>query len=230
MNRGFTLLELIVAMILFSIVMGAAYALFSSTQAVSSDAGKISAVQQEARFVLNTLRRDLQGVVGVGMYADETQKPEETVYRFLGTNEGSEEEPRDEIQFLALNRETLYSTTPASDLTLTRYYVINEEETTEQQGLVRIKNTGLLSTSTVQEEEEEAEEIGPNVIHVSFRYFDGNDWQESWDSSMSGTLPRAIEVLIHVRVPDSEDEIVEFSSKIYLPIAAQTPVLEGEIE
>ncbi|SVE45699.1 uncharacterized protein METZ01_LOCUS498553, partial [marine metagenome] len=74
-------------MVLFSLVMSAAYSLFDSGQSLSSDAQKVSAVQQEVRFVLETLRRDLQGTVGVGSYS------ESTVYQFLGTNEGTEEEP-----------------------------------------------------------------------------------------------------------------------------------------
>lgn len=218
MNRGFTLLELIVAMVLFTIVMSAAYALFDSTQDLSSGAGKVSEMQQEARFTLETLRRDLQGTISI--------QSDATVYQFLGTDNGSEEEPLDEIQFLAVNRDTLYAEAPESDIAFTRYYVIDEEESTGQEGLVRIKNTDLLSMTTVQEEEEEAEEIGPNVVLVNFRYHDGNDWQESWNSSLSLSLPRAIEVTIHIRVPDSEEEeTMEFSSRIFLPVAAQTPAL-----
>jgi type II secretion system protein J len=222
MKRGFTLLELIVAMVLFTIVMSAAYALFDSTQDLSSGAGKVSEMQQEARFVLEHLRRDLQGTTAIDAG--------DTASRFLGTDNGSDEEPLDEIQFLSINRETLWSTQPESDMSMTRYYVIEEEESTDQEGLVRIRNTDLLSTTTVQEEEEEAEEIGPNVVFVNFRYHDGNEWQESWDSSLSLSLPRAIEVTIHIRVPGTEIEVVEFSSKIYLPIAAETPTLSEVAE
>ncbi len=221
MNRGFTLLELMVAMTLFTIVMGAAYSLFDSAQAISSDAGKVSRNQQEARFVLETLRRDLQGVVGMGMYDQESESTEDSVYQFLGSDDGSEEEPRDEIQFLALNRDTLYSTSPESDLTMTRYYLVEKGENPTVQSLVRIKNAALLSSDSLQDEEEEAEEIGPNVMNVNFRYFDGEDWQDSWNSSLSLTLPKAIEVTVFIRIPE-EDQVVKFSSKIYLPVAAQT--------
>ncbi len=237
MNRGFTLLELIVAMVLFTIVMSAAYALFDSTQDLSSGAGKVSEMQQEARFTLETLRRDLQGTISIqsespaSLQGTISIQSDATAYQFLGTDNGSEEEPLDEIQFLAVNRDTLYAEAPESDIAFTRYYVIDDEEATGQEGLVRIKNTDLFSTTTVQEEEEEAEEIGPNVVFVNFRYHDGNDWQESWDSSLSLSLPRAIEVTVHVRVPDSEEEeTVEFSSRIFLPVAAQTPTLSESTE
>jgi len=219
MKRGFTLMELIVAMVLFSIVMSAAYALFDSGQALSSDAQKVSAVQQEVRFVLETLRRDLQGTVGVGTYS------EPTVYQFLGTNEGTEEEPVDEVRFLAMNRETVSSSSPESDLGLTRYYLIGEEEGLPQKGLVRIKNSDLLSAIEIEEEEEEAQEIGPNVVFFGLRYYDGSDWQESWDSTLSLTLPHAVEITLTLRVPESEDETQSFIGKIFLPVAAETPTL-----
>ena len=222
MKRGFTLLELIVAMVLFSLVMSAAYALFDSGQSLSSDAQKVSAVQQEVRFVLETFRRDLQGTVGVGSYS------ESTVYQFLGTNEGTEEEPLDEVRFLAINRETVSSSAPESDLGLTRYYLIGEEEDIAQKGLVRIKNSDLLSA--IEVEEEEAQEIGPNVVFFGLRYYDGSDWQESWDSTLSLTLPRAIEVTLFILVPGSEDDIQSFTGKIFLPVAAETSTLTGATE
>jgi len=224
MKRGFTLLELIVAMVLFSLVMSAAYALFDSGQSLSSDAQKVSAVQQEVRFVLETFRRDLQGTVGVGSYS------ESTVYQFLGTNEGTEEEPLDEVRFLAINRETVSSSAPESDLGLTRYYLIGEEEDIAQKGLVRIKNSDLLSAIEVEEEEEEAQEIGPNVVFFGLRYYDGSDWQESWDSTLSLTLPLAIEVTLLILVPGSEDDIQSFTGKIFLPVAAETPTLTEATE
>ncbi|MDP6957194.1 MAG: prepilin-type N-terminal cleavage/methylation domain-containing protein [Planctomycetota bacterium] len=219
MKRGFTLLELIVAMVLFSIVMSAAYALFDSGQSLSSDAQKVSAVQQEVRFVFETLRRDLQGAVGVGSYS------EPAVYQFLGTNEGTEEEPLDEIRFLAMNRETFSSSVPESDLGLTRYYIMEEEDGFDQIGLVRIKNGDLLSSIEVENEDEEAQEIGPNVVFFGLRYFDGSDWQESWDSTLSLTLPHAVEITLTLRVPQSEDETQSFTGKIFLPVAAETPTL-----
>ncbi len=224
MKRGFTLLELIVAMVLFSLVMSAAYALFDSGQELSSDAEEVSRVQQEARFVLETLRRDIQGVVGIGSYS------ETTVYQFLGTNEGTEEEPLDEVRFLAVNRETLSSLDPESDLGITRYYVIEEEDSMEQKGLVRIKNSDLLGSTEMEEEEEEAQEIGPNITFLGLRYYDGNDWQDSWDSTLSLTLPEAVEVTLFLRVPGTEEEVQEFQSKIYLPVSAETPALSEASE
>ncbi|MEM9702461.1 MAG: hypothetical protein AAF907_08460 [Planctomycetota bacterium] len=43
-----------------------------------------------------------------------------------------------------------------------------------------------------------ARTIAPEVTNLRFRYFDGVEWTDSWDSEASGALPRAIEALIEL--------------------------------
>ncbi|QDT17568.1 prepilin-type N-terminal cleavage/methylation domain-containing protein [Alienimonas californiensis] len=40
--------------------------------------------------------------------------------------------------------------------------------------------------------------LAPEVTGLSFRYFDGAEWVTSWDSSLTGSLPRAIEVTLEI--------------------------------
>ena len=48
---------------------------------------------------------------------------------------------------------------------------------------------GLLAAATL---------LAPEVTALQFRYFDGAEWLSAWDSSVSGALPRAVEVLIEI--------------------------------
>ena len=48
---------------------------------------------------------------------------------------------------------------------------------------------GLLNAATL---------LAPEVTGLQFRYHDGVDWVASWDSSVSGSLPRAVEALIEL--------------------------------
>ena len=53
----------------------------------------------------------------------------------------------------------------------------------------------------------EAELLAPEVGSVQFRYFDGVEWLESWDSSTEERLPNAVEVTLEFRsIADSEDQ------------------------
>ncbi|MEW4526759.1 type II secretion system protein GspJ [Maioricimonas sp. JC845] len=45
--------------------------------------------------------------------------------------------------------------------------------------------------------------LAPEVVYLQFRYFDGIDWLDAWDSQTEGRLPRAIEVTMGLRpVPE----------------------------
>ena len=45
--------------------------------------------------------------------------------------------------------------------------------------------------------------LASEVAAIEFRYFDGTAWQVSWDSSASGALPTAVEVLITLNPPQT---------------------------
>ncbi|MFH5806347.1 prepilin-type N-terminal cleavage/methylation domain-containing protein [Alienimonas sp. DA493] len=40
--------------------------------------------------------------------------------------------------------------------------------------------------------------LAPEVTGLSFRYFDGAEWLATWDSSLTGSLPRAVEVNLEI--------------------------------
>lgn len=41
-----------------------------------------------------------------------------------------------------------------------------------------------------------AELVASEVAELGFRYFDGNDWSDSWDSEEEGGFPRAVEIAL----------------------------------
>jgi len=52
-----------------------------------------------------------------------------------------------------------------------------------------------------------AELIAPEVTELTFRYFDGATWLETWDSASMKAVPRAIEVTLRIDVTaDDEDK------------------------
>lgn len=54
-----------------------------------------------------------------------------------------------------------------------------------------------------------AQVLAPEVIDVQFRYFDGVDWVEEWDSALQERLPNAVEVTLTFEEVDlSSNEVV----------------------
>lgn len=77
-------------------------------------------------------------------------------------------------------------------------------------GLVRM--TGDLNGLSIamQENEEQdqmsaAKIMAPEVRSISFRYYDGAQWQEEWDSTTLNLLPTAVEVTLVLFTPEPED-------------------------
>jgi hypothetical protein len=72
--------------------------------------------------------------------------------------------------------------------------------------------------------------IAPEVRSVKFRYFDGTEWQDSWDSTTLGAdtitpigSPRAIEITLGIARPGSKNaEPKTFRQVIFLPTANGT--------
>ena len=79
--------------------------------------------------------------------------------------------------------------------------------------------------------------MSDQVVFLQFTYFDGFDWLDSWDSSLDGGLPMAVNISIAV-VSESEAADVDlnslstdslFEQTVYLPTAElpETTLDEG---
>ncbi len=48
--------------------------------------------------------------------------------------------------------------------------------------------------------------LAPEIVEISFRYFDGEEWFDQWDSEEEGAFPRAVEISIVVDPRRKEDQ------------------------
>lgn len=77
-------------------------------------------------------------------------------------------------------------------------YRIDDDPETEERGLVR--EVARVRDLAVGTDPEPVEQLCPEVIAMNVTYFDGQDWQETWDSGASDTLPTAVAIdLVFVR-------------------------------
>jgi hypothetical protein len=51
-----------------------------------------------------------------------------------------------------------------------------------------------------------AQVIAPEIVNLQFRYFNGLEWVDSWDSTSMDALPLAIEVTIGFQEPPDKDD------------------------
>jgi hypothetical protein len=76
--------------------------------------------------------------------------------------------------------------------------------------------------------------LAPEVQSIGFRYFDGADWRDAWDSTARGHLPRALEVVLRFEPlrsravnPREDRPAVEQRTVIAVPLSEPYAVNRG---
>lgn len=121
-----------------------------------------------------------------------------------------------QLEFVPVNEATV---TVASDLKTVAYFLTSADtpvENAEQSPLKRVDPDGvglarsqgersalrtLNSNSTEGTLPGPIAVLAPEINQLAFRYFDGLTWYEEWDSSTTGSLPRAVEVTLGFEAP-----------------------------
>lgn len=106
---------------------------------------------------------------------------------------------------------------------------IDQDTRTEQEGLSRELRKRITESVTVVEPGANLTEIARDVVGLNLRYYDGGGWLDTWDSNLSGTVPKAVEITIKVRaVWRGREEIDSFTTRVWMPVAATAPKKEQQ--
>ncbi len=218
-QSAFTLIELLAALTIFLVVVSASYALFDGGRGLAARGEYHARRFQAARAALRAIEADLKLAFIGGPYST----------AFVGTQGGTDELPLDTLEAIAFNNQPKLATPASTTLTdpapkefdLSHVaYSIDQDEGTKQSGLVRRRVKLLSEVVTVEDPEEGLEEISADVVGIRFRFYDGSNWLNTWDSATMRAMPRVVEVTVHVKgVFREKEEIESFSSKFFLPIA-----------
>ncbi len=88
-------------------------------------------------------------------------------------------------------------------------------------GLAKMQGD-LYGLSTAMETSEELPQLNASVLLakevsvLTFRYYDGVNWQESWDSNALNEMPKAVEITLRLRNPEeAADALAEEEEDLY---------------
>ena len=219
-GRGFTLLEILVALTILAIVVAVIYASFATV----ADTITVSRTSMEEIRLRQFLARSLT-VNFTGAYAD----PEFQDARFIfqGIDGEDQDGPADAISFCSTAQLVGGMALPG-DLKVVRYEVIGEESSDltldadvleEEPGrMLQVTETPISNTSSTMEDlTEEAQALLADLTSESpswtvpvrtfdITYFDGTDWVEEWDSMVLGRLPWSVQIKVNFA---KTDELLE---------------------
>ena len=208
--RGFTLIEMMLAIGVLALILAMLASSFSTIAHSKVHAEGRLMVDREGRALLWQLTKELRNAVQTPYTASNVA--------LFGNGHMGNGAPIDTITlstFSGGHRKALTGMTPETIVTY------NLTANPDQPGwylLQRSQQSGLL-TSTVAPQ---TTTLADNILSLHFRYFDGQKWGESWESSsqpQGRQLPVAVAIQIQMAAPGGR--VMDFATQVTLPMAIQ---------
>ncbi len=247
-ESGFTLIEIMVATVITTMIIGSVYTAFrTSLNVYQRDEAKIIMLQR-CRVALDRIARDVSNLFYI---ADD----EEMILLSEDFTDSETEEDKDMISFVAIVQPRMDNYYMAleesgeltldeeeenplpSDLARIIYYIGPSPEDETVQSLMRIETTsldveefeelleGLMSSSLTEEVMDELELEGVRsaalvdyVSGLNMRYFDGEEWIDLWDMEEEERLPGAVELTLSITDADTREKTLTQALVVYLPM------------
>ena len=233
-RRGFTLIEVLIAISILSVIVLVLYASFSSV-INTMEAARVSSEEMRLRmFLQRSFRSNFTSV-----FADPTIESE--VFRFVGVDDETDDGPNDNVRFVSVNTLMGGRALPG-DLKEVRYGTIGDDESEfnpidfdedlgplydDQRKLEAVETpifgsnaqeldeeTGFLKPAEDEESIMGADDLpvfeSPSwsvpIRTVDLTYFDGLEWVDEWDSQLVGRLPWCVRIRLNFARTDAEIE------------------------
>ena len=213
-SRGFTLLEMLVAMSMVAIIASALYASFSIAYKARASAEAVIEPSRAAELAMEFLRNDLQNAI----VPDTAFQASNSAFPVFVDSTGND------LYF--------YTTADARDhLSANGEIKLIELPITTPQGsqdkvLVQRITRNLLAQAPLTPVVDE-EILCRGVANFTLTYFDGSQWQPSWDSTQPINpqipTPQAVMVSLDLLRPDSSGQLVTYHSVRVFPLACTPP-------
>ena len=209
--RGFTLLEMVLALSLMTLVLTSTMLFFSSTLRTRNAGEKMAQRTQLERVLLRQMAREISQARVINTYEKIGAEEKGLGGKLKGIELLTYVLPHPE-RFA--KRDLRDVEVPAEfDLRRVIYYLIRADKLQDEDGNPRVfglaRHEFKLRNRQVSVEGEEYEErvelIAPEIKYLSFRFFDGASWTSRWEGSDQDSLPQSVRVTLG-RNPLPDDE------------------------
>ena len=214
-QAGFTLLEVILAMVVGAIVILAVQSVFFGALRLRNTSEQRTDRELSLYRALDLMKKDFSGLmVPGGVIAADFQTA--TSYSLDSLVSGE----RISAEFFT-NSGRIDAFTPFADAQRVAYYLSPGPELGQYE-LVRTLSRNLLPTV---EDHPEVQPLLEGVQSASFEYFDGSGWTESWDSAVTSSLPTAVRLTLQLAGEPNASAVpapIEMVFPIFVSLAATT--------
>lgn len=194
-RRGFTLVELMLAILIMAIMMSIIYGVVVSTVSAAKRVEEITAASEVGPAILTRLRADLEAAF----------LPKEGEF-FVGVKKPGAGNDRDRIDFIS--SDVAYGA--ENDVEEPRFHSINEIgyqvlESRKDPGLGILYRREDFFIDSDPLKGGRLTQLYDRVRSLSIRYYDGKEWRPDWSSKAQKGLPKAVEIELKILVSHHDD-------------------------
>jgi general secretion pathway protein J len=197
-ERGFTLVEVLVAISILAILLTSVYGIFSSVSLVRERLDADSAEYHRARVLFDRLGRELRGTYF-------QPRSRDLVFAGRRVDNGSFE--------LELTTSAVSPLSQVGSGIARVHYLLVEDEENSADGLVLMRSEHPVH-ELVDETAAGMMRMVPGIEAMTLRFYANGQWQTSWDGRTSG-LPELVEIALQLRA--GGDGPIHFISAFEVP-------------
>jgi prepilin-type N-terminal cleavage/methylation domain-containing protein len=223
-ERGFTLIEILVVVVILAMIMGIVYECFAAVMNSTDEARRSADEMRLRRYLIRSLSNNFASTYTDLLYLSES-------CQFLGVSEDGGEGALDTIDFCSSAplmggrplpgtlKRVHYGVVSASESGLdldtsgadagfgdAEPSVVLECSETPVSSTYVSQQGGLSDGGTSELMESESPTWSVPIQSVDFAYFDGEEWLEEWDSISLGRLPWCVRARINFARAEEEDD------------------------
>ena len=218
-QRGFTLLEILIAIFIFAVVLTTIFTSYTGTFRIIDETESQADIYAMARIVLSRIQEDLESIHFKEAKTSEPEGSSPQPAMFLGEDNEIEGRDADSLRFLSRARLIFNEEDENPGIARIRYYVSENEE----------GNDLVLYRSDTPELEEPSEEgtggliLCDGLFSINVSYYDADDEpHEHWDSSgdeFKNQLPNMVSILLEFVNDENPEKPHKFTTSVALPLA-----------
>ena len=198
-RRGFTLLELLLAVLVFSIVLGAIHVVFFSAFKLRNKTAEAIERSLPLQQTLAIIKRDLANLVPPGGALSGALQSTPTIATGSGMS-GSMNGQSGPQFYSAVG--IVDDNAPWGEVERVSYFLASTTNNTPGMDLHRSVTRNLLPLIQDQTDDQY---MMSGVESIAFQFYDGNAWRDTWDSTqvdsatgLTNNLPRGIKMLLQL--------------------------------
>ncbi|HEY5594229.1 MAG TPA: type II secretion system protein GspJ [Nitrospiria bacterium] len=190
-RRGFTLIEILVALGIVAVLVTLLYETFNAVLRSTQQADEESELDQMARISMGIMVNELKSAY----WRASDNQAASTPFEFVGQDGLSGLGSSDTLRFTALSHARVEEGVTDPIVSVLAYDLVPVPET-ETAVLMHAEETNVLSLS---QNSLERYELAERVVGLNFRYFDGKAWSDDWSAGDRKKLPKAVEIQLFLK-------------------------------